>query len=166
MEVSRRVLGPQHTTTLGFLADRALLYLQEGKRELAEADATQVLTGRRRAGGSEDPSDVHLAAADLALILISEGKFAESEPIARENLEFNVKEQPDRWQRFRAESLLGAALAGEKKYAEAEPLLLAGYQGMLSRKEKMGVPNLYHLDRAREWLGELDKSRSNSVRAR
>jgi serine/threonine protein kinase/Tfp pilus assembly protein PilF len=166
LEVSRRVLGPQHTTTLGFLADRALLYLQEGKRELAEADATQVLTGRRRAGGSEDPSDVHLAAADLALILISEGKFAESEPIARENLEFNVKEQPDRWQRFRAESLLGAALAGEKKYAEAEPLLLAGYQGMLSRKEKMGVPNLYHLDRAREWLGELDKSRSNSVRAR
>ncbi len=166
LEVSRRVLGPQHTTTLGFLADRALLYLQEGKRELAEADATQVLTGRRRAGGSEDPSDVHLAAADLALILISEGKFAESEPIARENLEFNVKEQPDRWQRFRAESLLGAALAGEKKYAEAEPLLLAGYQGMLSRKEKMGVPNLNHLDRAREWLGELDQSRSNSVRAR
>jgi len=34
----------------------------------------------------------------------------------------------------RGESLLGARLAGEKKYAEAEPLLLGGYQGMLARK--------------------------------
>jgi eukaryotic-like serine/threonine-protein kinase len=166
LEVSRRVLGPQHTTTLGFLADRALLHLQEGKRELAEADARQVLAGRRRAGGSEAPSDIHLAAADLAMILVSERKFEASEPIARENLDFNVKEQPNSWQRFRAESLLGAALAGEKKYAEAEPLLTAGYQGMLTRKEKMGVPDQYHLERAREWLAELQKSTGNQVRAR
>jgi eukaryotic-like serine/threonine-protein kinase len=67
-------------------------------------------------------------------------KFAASEPIARENLEFNEKEQPDNWQRFRAESLLGATLTGQKKYTEAEPLLLAGYQGMLARKDKDGSP--------------------------
>ena len=36
--------------------------------------------------------------------------------------------------RFWAESLLGASLAGEKKYAEAEPVLLGGYRGMLVRK--------------------------------
>jgi hypothetical protein len=28
------------------------------------------------------------------------------------------------WQTFRAESLLGGSLAGQKKFAEAEPLLL------------------------------------------
>jgi eukaryotic-like serine/threonine-protein kinase len=157
LEVSRRVLGPQHTTTLGFLADCASLYLQEGKLEQAEADAAEVLAGRRRAGGSEAPSDVHLAAADLALILITERKFETSEPISRENLEFNVREQPDSWQRFRAETLLGAALAGEKKYAEAKRLLLSGYQGMLSRKGKMAVSDQYHLDRAREWLAEVER---------
>ena len=27
-------------------------------------------------------------------------------------------------------SLLGAALAGQKKYAEAEPLLIGGYEGL------------------------------------
>lgn len=144
LEISRRVLGPEHTMTLGFLSDLASLHLRQGKYALAETEAKQVLAGRRRAGGSEDPFDIHSAAADLALVYLSEGKFAASEPIARENLEFNEKEQPDNWQRFRAESLLGATLAGQKKYTEAEPLLLAGYQGMLARKEKMGVPSLYH----------------------
>jgi hypothetical protein len=81
--------------------------------------------------------------------------FAQSEPLAREALEFDRKKQPDDWQEFRAESLLGASLAGQKKYAEAEPLLLEGYQGMVARKDKMTVPDWYHLDRAREWIVQL-----------
>jgi len=96
-----------------------------------------------------------VAAADLALAYESQGKFVESEPLAREALEFYRKKQPDDWQRFRAESLLGASLAGQKKYAEAEPLLLEGYQGMVARKERMAVPDWYHLDRAHEWLVQL-----------
>jgi hypothetical protein len=51
--------------------------------------------------------------------------------------------QADDWQRFRAESLLGASLARQKKYFEAEPLLLEGYQGMVARKERIGAPDLY-----------------------
>jgi hypothetical protein len=47
---------------------------------------------------------------------------------------------------------LGASLAGEKKYAEGEPLLLEGYHGMLARKDRIAVPDHYHLDRAHEWL--------------
>ena len=70
-------------------------------------------------------------------------------------MEFNRKKQPDDWQRFRAESLLGASLAGQKKYVEAEPLLLEGYQGMAVRKDRIGVPDWYHLDRAREWIIQL-----------
>jgi hypothetical protein len=70
-------------------------------------------------------------------------------------LEFDRKKQPDDWQRFRAESLLGASQAGQKKYVEAEPLLLEGYQGMAQRKDRMAVPDWYHLDRAREWIIQL-----------
>jgi len=158
LEISRRVLGPEHTRTLAFLSDFATMYLHQGKYALAETYAAQVLAGRRRAGGSEDPSDIQSAVANLALVYVSEGKFAESEPLARQNLEFNEKRQPDDWERFRAESLLGASLAGEKKYAEAEPLLLEGYQGMLARKERTGVADWYHLDRAREWLVQLYQS--------
>jgi len=95
------------------------------------------------------------SAADLALAYVSQRKFAESEPLAREAMEVDRKNRPDEWQRFRAESLLAASLAGEKKYAEAEPLLLEGYQGMLARKNRIGVPEWYHLDRADGWLVEL-----------
>jgi eukaryotic-like serine/threonine-protein kinase len=73
-------------------------------------------------------------------------------------VEVDQKKQPDDWQRFRGESLLGASLAGEKKYAEAEPLLLEGYQGMLTRKEHIGAPYLYHLQMARQWLIQLYKN--------
>jgi len=96
-------------------------------------------------------------AADLALAYVAQRKFAESEALAREGAEVDRKKQPDDWQRFRAESLLGASLAGEKKYAEAEPLLLAGYQGMLARKDRIDAPDRYHLDLAHRWLVQLYK---------
>ena len=155
LELSRRILGPEHTNTLAFLADFASAYQRQGQYALAETYFAEVLAGRKRAGGSEDPVDIQLAAADLALSYISQGKFAESEPLARENLAFAERALPDRWQRFRAASLLGTSLAGQRKFAEAEPLLLDGYNGMLARKEQMWAPNWYHLDRAREWVAEL-----------
>lgn len=158
LEISRRVLGPEHTRTLGFLSDFATSYQRQGKYDLAERYALQVVAGRRRAGASEDPFDTESATADLAETYVLEGKFAESEPLAHEILEFNEKKQPDDWERFRAESLLGASLAGEKKYAEAEPLLLDGYQGMLARKQRTRVANWYHMFRAREWLAQLYQS--------
>ena len=97
------------------------------------------------------------SAADLALAYVAQGKFAESQPLAREAMEVNRKNRPDGWQGFRAESLLGASFAGEKKYAEAEPLLLEGYQGMLARKDRIAAPDRYHLELAHQWLVQLYK---------
>jgi serine/threonine protein kinase len=154
LDLRRRLLGPEHPSTLFIIWSLALVYQREGEYSSAETYAAQGLAGRRHALGSEHP-DTMQSAADLALAYVSQGKFTESEPLAREALEFNRKKQPDDWPRFRAESLLGASLAGEKKYAEAEPLLLEGYQGMLARKDQMDVPNWYHLDRAREWIVQL-----------
>jgi len=152
--IQRRVLGPEHPSTLDTLVGLATMYQRQGKYALAETYAAQALAGRRHALGSEN-ADTMSSAADLSLAYLSQGKFSEGEPLAREALEFNRKKQPDGWQRFRAESLLGASLAGQKKYAEAEPPLLEGYQGMVARKDRIGVPDWYHLDRAREWLVRL-----------
>ncbi len=157
IEISRRVLGSEHPTTAGFLTDFASLYQRQGKYQLAEAYSAQVLAGRRRVLGSNNPETMD-SAADLALAYLSEGKFVESERLSREVLEFNRKKQPDAWQRFRAESLMGAALSGKDKYAEAEPLLIEGYQGMAERKQRMGwmgVPNWYHVDLAHDWIVQL-----------
>jgi tetratricopeptide (TPR) repeat protein len=153
-ETSRRVLGPEHPYTLGELGDFAFMYQQEGDYARAESVAAEVLTSRRHRSGSQNPNTVS-SALDLGLACASEGKFTESEALAREALEFYQKEEPDDWQRYRAESVLGASLAGEKKFAEAEPLLSEGYQGMLARKDRIAIPDRYHLDRAREWLVQL-----------
>jgi hypothetical protein len=130
------------------------MYQRQGKYALAEKYATQVLQDQRRTLGPEHPDTMN-SASDLALALVSQAKFAESEILAREAIETDRKNRPEDWQRFRAESLLGASLAGQKKYAESEPLLLAGYQGMESRKDKMMATDRYHLERAREWIAQL-----------
>ena len=157
LEIKRRVLGPEHPSTLNTMNSLAGDYQKQGKYALAEAYAVQSLAGRRHALGSENQSTM-ASAADLALAYVSRGKYTESEPLAREAMEVDRKKQPDDWQGFRAESLLGASLAGEKKYAEAEPLLLEGYQGMLARKNRIPVSDRYHLERAHQWLVQLYKN--------
>ena len=154
LEIERRVLGPEHPDLLVTLSGTASMYQREGKYAQAEIYAAQALAGQRHALGSEDTQTMS-SAADLALAALSQGKFDKAEPLSREALEFNRKAQPDDWRRFRAESLLGASLTGEKKYAEAEPLLLEGYAGMATRKDRIAVPDWYYVDLARGWLVEL-----------
>jgi eukaryotic-like serine/threonine-protein kinase len=154
LEIARRVLGPAKPYTLIFVSDFGSMYQRQGDYALAETYASQAFAGRRHALGPKDP-DTLASEADLALAYVSEARFAESDPLASEALNTEKTVQPDNWQRFRAASLLGATLAGEKKYAEAEPLLLEGYQGMLARKEFIGAPERYHLDLARRWLIQL-----------
>ena len=115
------------------------------------------MAGRVHSAGKEDP-DTLAAEADLVLAYYSQGKFAQSEPLAREILDIQRSKQPDDWQRFRAQSLLGAVLAKEKKYSEAGPLLEEGYRGLVERKNTIAVPDQYHLDRAHDWIVELHKT--------
>jgi hypothetical protein len=157
-------LGQEHPYTLGFLSDLADMYQRWGKYALAEVYAAQTLSSRRNTLGSEQP-DTMASVADLALAYQSQQKFVPSETLAREALQFYREKQPDDWQRFRAESLLGASLSGQKRYAEAEPLLLEGYQGMLTRKQRMAVPDWYHLDRSREWIVELYRAWGRPMKA-
>jgi eukaryotic-like serine/threonine-protein kinase len=164
LEICRRVRGLAHPITLHIVSDFASMYQRQGKYALAETYAAQVLAGERHALGLEHP-DTMDSAADLSLALASQGKFAESETLAREAVETDRKKRPDDWQYFRAETLLGASLAGRRKYAEAEPLLLEGYKGMAARKERIWVRDWYHLDRAREWIAKLYQASGNPEKA-
>jgi hypothetical protein len=71
---------------------------------------------------------------------LSARRWGQADALARESLELRTRKPPDDWSRFHAMSLLGAALAGQKKYAEAEPLLIAGYEGLDSRAPKLPAP--------------------------
>ena len=60
--------------------------------------------------------------------------------------------------------MLGAALLGQKKYSEAEPLLLAGYQGMKEREAKIPAPYKIRLVEALERLVQLYEATGNETK--
>jgi hypothetical protein len=72
--------------------------------------------------------------AQFGLSLLEMKGYTESEPLLRECLAIREKTQPDAWNTYNTQSLLGGALLGQKKYADAEPLLLKGYEGMKARE--------------------------------
>jgi hypothetical protein len=80
---------------------------------------------------------------NLALVNLDQGKFVQAEPLLREALT-SYEKIPDTWRRSHSQSMLGASLAGQKKYAEAEALLISGYQGMLQRET--AIPAYYRAE--------------------
>lgn len=154
LEISRRTLGPENTRTIATLDDLGHMY-QRGK-DYADAEAvfSQALAGQRHKLGSQNPLTMS-EAVNLALAYVSDKKFTEAEPLAREALDLYQKKQPDDGDRFRAESLLGASLAGQKKYAEAEPLLVEGYQRLSAQRESIGAPYRFNVDLAHGWLMQM-----------
>ncbi len=65
---------------------------------------------------------------------LAQRKYVEAEPVLRECLAKRTELASDDWKTYNAQSLLGEALSGQQKYAEAEPLLTAGYEGMKQRE--------------------------------
>ena len=80
-------------------------------------------------------------------VQLQEKKYEEAENNARQCLAIRLKLRPDDWSVFHTRHLLGAAQAGQKRFTEAEPLLIDGYHGMKQRRASM--PD-FHLPR----LGE------------
>ena len=67
--------------------------------------------------------------------LLDQHKPAEAEAVLREGLLIREKTEADNWTTFSTRSLLGASLLDQKNFAEAEPLLLSGYEGLQQRKK-------------------------------
>jgi len=80
----------------------------------------------------------------LGEVLVRGKEYAEAEPVLRECLELReklraAKKQVGPWNVAMTKSNLGVALLGQKKHAEAEPLLVAGYQGL--KENEKAVPS-------------------------
>jgi tetratricopeptide (TPR) repeat protein len=131
-KVRRRVLPADHHFLLAGTNDLGVLLLAQGKYEQSEALFTEALSGRRRALGDEHP-DTLASMMGLVESQFLQGEYARAEPLAREALKGFVNTRPDNWRRSKTESLLGAVLFGQKKFSEAEPLLLSGHRGIIER---------------------------------
>jgi len=84
--------------------------------------------------------------AGLGSNLVQQKKYDAAEPIVRESLAILQEHFPG-WDAFRAESLLGAALLGQEKYADAEPHLVRGYQGLKEMAKSPGHKFIGQSDR-------------------
>jgi hypothetical protein len=87
--------------------------------------------------------------------LVQQKKWTEAEPLLRECLDIREKTQPDVWSTFNTKSQLGGAMLGQRKYAEAEPLLLKGYEGMKRREKAIPPQASTRLPEALDRLIEL-----------
>jgi serine/threonine protein kinase len=72
--------------------------------------------------------------------LLQQQKWTDAEVVLRECLALRAKLQPGSWTMFSTQSMLGGALLGQKKYADAEPLLLNGYAGLKQRAATIPLP--------------------------
>jgi tetratricopeptide (TPR) repeat protein len=104
---------------------------------------------------SADDVRVTAPLAQLALNLLQQQKFAEAEPLLRDCLKIREQKQADAWMTFNTQSMLGGSLLGQKKYGEAERLLLAGYAGMKQREPKIPPRGKIRLREAARYLVEL-----------
>ena len=96
-----------------------------------------------------------LAAVSLDLLACTQ--FAVAEEMLCESLAIRVKAQPDTWTTFNTQVLLGGALLSQKKYADAEPMLVAGYEGMNQREAKIPAQGKVRLTEALERLVQLSE---------
>jgi eukaryotic-like serine/threonine-protein kinase len=157
LDVRRRVLGDQNPDTLISMDNLALLYRDEGKYAQAEQLYTKVLELQRRVLAPEHARRL-ASMNELAELYVDEGKYTQAEPLLRDALSTQEKNNSNDWRRYYCESLLGATLAGEKKYGEAEPLLLSGYEGMAQRQAAIPFGRRSVVKRGAEWIVQLYKS--------
>jgi serine/threonine protein kinase/Tfp pilus assembly protein PilF len=119
---------------------------------------------RQQAGADSPPYAGQLAA--LGLNLLQQNKDpAETEKVLRECLAIREKQQPDAWATFNTRSLLGGALLSQQKYAEAEPLLLQGYEGMKQREATIPPPAKARVTEAVERLVRFYDARGQKDKA-
>ena len=75
--------------------------------------------------------------SQLGRAYLAQKIWTEAEPYLREFITVREKLGINDWRRFNAESMLGGALLGQKKYAGAEPLMVKGYEGMKDQRKFM-----------------------------
>ena len=92
-------------------------------------------------GNGPDSAAYAMELAEQGEDMLRRGRYERAEPILRECVAILQKKQPEAWTTFRAQSLLGVALLGQQKYAEAEPLLVEAYEGLKAREGQ--IPQFY-----------------------
>jgi tetratricopeptide (TPR) repeat protein len=144
--------------TLGSIYERGG---QFGKAESLYRETLEMVRQRHKEASSLSAA----LQAYLAYTLLKQQRYAEAESLLRDCLKFREQNAPDLWQTFSTKSALGGSLLGQKKFAEAEPLLLAGYEGLKQREGQMPSGSKERLTEAIERLVQHHEAQGKPERA-
>ena len=154
LDLGRRKFGQGHPEVAGLLAQLGGNLLMQRKYAAAEPLFRRTLEIQEKKLGGEDPQ-VAGTLANLGRCLLCQGRHAEAEPLLRRCLAIREERLADDWTRFSAMSLLGASLTGQKRYTEAEPFSVRGYEGMKTREAKIPPLGKARLTEAAEQIVAL-----------
>ena len=102
-----------------------------------------------------DPRHLAMVLMKLGIAHLELKQYAAAEPVWREVCAILTAKEPEVWTTFHLTSLLGASLLGQKKYTDAEPLLLKSYEGMKQREKMIPAQGKIRLTEALERLVRL-----------
>src|SRR5262249_15182373 len=136
----------------------------QGRHIESESLFSKLLDARRRVLGPGHLNTI-IAMASLGGIKLEQRKYSEAEPLLRDALEAYEKSAPNHWRRYYTQSSLRASLAGLEKYAQAEPLLISGYDGIKQRMQLVPADNRAVLDQVREWIATLYRAMGQPEKA-
>jgi len=126
LEMSRRLLGPDHPTTLTALQNMGYLRQLQGRLVEAEVCLREVIERRGRVQ-CEDHEDILAAVCTLASVRQMRGDAAEAERLYMQVMpRVERKVDKDHWMMGHARAGLGAALTDLGRYSEAETALVEG----------------------------------------
>ena len=153
-EIFRRVPGPTHPETLAVVGGLLDLQVLRGGWADAEIVLLEVVPAMR--GKKDTPSALVAELRHrLGWVRLRLDKYVEAESDLRAGLEHREKVMPESWATFNTKSMLGGSLLGQKKYADAEPLLRTGYEGMKQREKTIPAQAKVRLSEALDRLIEL-----------
>jgi tetratricopeptide (TPR) repeat protein len=136
LKLSKDKLGPDHPDTLNVMGNLGAAYC-DAKQGVKAARLLKEFVARRQKHFSKDTPGFIEFVAKVATRLLKCDQFVTAEEMLREALTIGEKTQPNVWTTFNTQSLLGAALLGQKKYADAELLLVKGYEGLKQREKSI-----------------------------
>ncbi len=136
LSLSRRLPLEKSVFSAGNLSVLGWVYLEQG--DVAQADILCDLALRAmRRNPAFNPVTSPMIVATFGAVRLAQQNYAEATTLLREGLRLEEKHDVDAGWRFYVMNLLGASLAGQKKYADAEPLLLQSGQGLQQRQASL-----------------------------
>ncbi len=159
-----RVRGPNHPLTLWTLWKLAELDRDRGRLDEADAMFHRCIKGYATAQG-EDGLELAMLRADLAMNHLKKGEPSLAEPLLRDALNLYERQMKDDWRKFEIQGQLGEALWLQKKYEEAEPLVIGSHEGLTTRWKQVTVDARPRLPEARRRVVKLYESWGRTTQA-